>query len=246
MQAFGKMVWVDLKLFSRNWVAAFFTLAFPVLNMFLFGAIYGNQPASNFGGHGSVDVMIPGYIAAVVIGTTGFMNLPLELAARRQLGVLRRLRASPLHPWVILASQVAVNLLASLVGGALLVLVGVTVYHAALPANPAPILLGFLYSALSLYALSFTIAGLVRSVSTARALCMSIFFPMMFLSGGTLPLQFMPAAIQRIAGFLPLTYVVDLLKDLYLKGSWNLNALLVLGGMLVICVLLSVRLFRWE
>ncbi len=60
MQAFVKMVWIDLKLFSRNWVAAFFTLAFPVLNMFLFGTMYGNQPAAYFGGHGSVDVMIPG------------------------------------------------------------------------------------------------------------------------------------------------------------------------------------------
>jgi ABC-2 type transport system permease protein len=246
MQAFGKMVWVDLKLFTRNWVAAFFTLAFPVLNMFLFGAMYGNQPSQYFGGHGSVDVMIPGYIAAVVIGTTGFMNLPLELAARRQFGVLRRLRASPLHPWVVLASQVAVNLLASLLGGALLVLVGVTVYKAVLPSNPAPILLGFLFSAISLYTLSFTIASLVRSVSAARAICMSLFFPMMFLSGGTLPLQFMPASIQRIAEFLPLTYVVNLLKDLYLSNSWNVTALLVLGGMLVVCTLLAVRLFRWE
>ena len=60
--------------------------------------MYGNQPAAIFGGHGSVDVTMPGYIAALVIGTTGFMSLPMELAAHRQLGVLRRLRATPLPP----------------------------------------------------------------------------------------------------------------------------------------------------
>jgi ABC-2 type transport system permease protein len=246
MKSFLKLTLTDLKLFSRSGVEMFFTFAFPILNIFLFGGMYGNEPSAYFNGHGAADVMIPGYIAALVIGTTAFMNLPLEIASRRQAGVLRRFRASPIHPLAVVGSQVMVGLLCAVLSTLMMIFVGRLVFGAALPVSVPLFLLGFVFNCLGLYALTFLMSNFVRSVGAARALFMALYFPMMFLSGGTLPLQFLPQAMQNIAAWLPLTYTVNLMKGIYLDGTWNWTAAAVMGGLLLICPILGIRFFRWE
>jgi len=246
MNSLMKLTFIDMKLYFRNFVAIFFTLAFPVLMLLLFGGIYGNQPAAIFGGYGSVDITIPGYIATIVIGTTAFMSLPMDITTQRQLGVLRRMRATPLHPGMVLASKLISNLLISLLGTALLVAIGVVVYHTHLPENWAAVLLGILLISVSLYALGLAMASLVRSANAARAVSFAVFFPMMFLSGGTLPGQFLPDAMRMVGKALPLTYSVNLLHDLWFGQGWDLTAVLVLAGFMAAGIFLSVRFFKWE
>lgn len=246
MKALLKLSWVDLKLYLRNWIASFFTLAFPLLMLFLFGAMYGNTPSAIFGGYGSMDVTVPGYIASIIIGTTGLMALPMELVSRRQMGVLRRFRVSPLSPLAVLGSQLLVNLLMTVIGAGLLVLGGVLVYNIRLPQNLLPVLLGFLLGCVSMFAFGFIIAALLRTINAARAVTLALFYPMMFLSGGTLPTQMLPKAVQDAAVFMPITHVVNLLKDLWFNQTWNLTAVIVLVCVAVVCALLAARLFRWE
>ncbi len=245
---FFKLTFVDLKLTLRNWMASFFTLAFPLLMLFLFGTMYGNKPSPAFGGHGSMDVTLPGYIASIIIATTGLMSLPMELVARRQQGVLRHLRATPLPAGFILGSQLLVNLIMSTLGAVLLVGGAILAYNVYLPAPGSwlAVLAAFLLGCVSISALGFLIASLARSINTARAVSMLIFYPMMFLSGGTLPLQFLPKAVQDFSEFLPVTQVVKLLQGTWFNNGWNWTAALVLAGVLAAGALVSARLFRWE
>lgn len=115
MRALVKMTWMETKLFLREPIAIFFTLAFPVMILLLFSAIFGNEPVPGMSGVRSVDVQAPGY-TTMVIGTTALLGLPITLAAYRRQGILRRLRATPLHPSVILVAQVFVNLLMTVLG----------------------------------------------------------------------------------------------------------------------------------
>ncbi len=246
MNAWMKLTWIDFKLFVRSLIVIFFTFAFPVMNVLVFGGMFGNEPTPFYGGRGSADVMVPGYIAALVIGSAVFMNLPLEMAARRQMGVLRRLRASPLHPLAVIGSQVTVGLLTTALSAVLLVVTGALAFGAMLPVNGLAVTGAFLLCCLSLYALTMLAANFFRNVNTARAVFMAVFFPMMFISGGTMPLALLPDAMQKLSRFLPLTYAVDLVKSAYLDGRFDLTATAVLGTILVVCTVLSVRFFRWE
>jgi ABC-2 type transport system permease protein len=246
MKSLAKLTLIELKLYSRNYIAVFFTFAFPLLMLFLFGGIYGNEPAAIFGGHGSVDITIPGYIATIVIGTTAFISLPMDIAVQRQLGVLRRYRATPLAPASVLASKLVTNLIVSLLGSGLLLAAGAIFYHAVLPANFAVILLGMLLCSLSLYAVGFALASAIRSVNAVRAVTLAVFYPMMFISGGSLPEQFLPATVRTISKALPMTYTVSLLKDLWFGQGWDLLAVGVLLGFLAVGAVISLRLFRWE
>ena len=91
MRSLLKMTWMEAKLFLREPVSAFFTLIFPLLMLFLFGTIYGNQPAAGSAGQGTVDTLIPAF-TAMIIGMTGLMSVTITMATYRENGVLRRLR----------------------------------------------------------------------------------------------------------------------------------------------------------
>lgn len=71
---------------------------------------------------------------------------------------------------------------------------------------------------------------------------------MLFLSGAGLPRELLPETIRRVAAFLPLTYVVDLLRGLWIGESWGQQsqAVIVLVAILIVALLLSLVTFKWE
>ncbi len=187
MKSLLKMTWMEAKLFLREPVGAFFTLVFPLMMLFLFGSIYGNTPTEMFGGYGTVDISIPAY-TAMIIATTGLMGLTITLAGNRENGVLRRLRTTPVSPFVILAAQVIVMFLMTSIGMLLLVLAGKLVYHVRFE--------GQLYSAswpvstlscLSFFSLGIILAALVPTARSAQVVGMALLYPMLFLSGAGFP-----------------------------------------------------------
>jgi ABC-2 type transport system permease protein len=245
MTALQKITWVELKLKLREPVGTFFTLVFPLLLLFLFGTIYGNEPSDFLGGRGSVDNSVPGYIA-MILGTTGMISLPIALSVYREHGVLRRMRAAPITPGLVLGSQVVVNLIIAMIGMAFLVAVGVWVYDMVLPSAPVAVFVAVVISGLSFLSIGFVLASLAPTATAAQAIGMALYFPMLFLSGAALPRQLLPQGLVDFSQFLPLTHVVNLIQDLWYGNGWNMTALLVLVGMTVLAVFISFRSFRWE
>jgi len=71
---------------------------------------------------------------------------------------------------------------------------------------------------------------------------------MMFLSGATIPLEVLPATVRELARFIPLTYVVTLLRGLWVGEAWSkhLTEVVVLVGLLIVGTAISAKTFRWE
>ena len=247
MQALIKYTWTEIKLFFREPLGAFFTLVFPLMMLFLFGSIYGNEPSPYFNGYGSIDVSIPAY-TAMIIGTTGIMGLTITMSTYREKGILRRLRATPIRPQVILSAQVVVIFLMTLAGMLLLILAGNIVYSLRFDGNPLSIALAFVLSSLSFFSLGFVLASVMPNARTAQVVGMVIFYPMLFLSGAGLPLELLPDRVRNISKFLPLTHVVTLLRGLWIGDTWSqhITEVWVLLGLLVVGVLVSAKVFRWE
>jgi ABC-2 type transport system permease protein len=236
---------MELKLQLREPVALFFTLAFPVMVMVLFGFIFGNEAEELLGGYGQVDLSVPGYIG-MVVGTIGMLSIPTTLANYRDLGILRRLRATPLGSSPVLWSQVAAQVLMTAAGIILLFIAGLTIFDLRIPNGNLAIVPAILLSAFSFFAVGFVLAGVMPSARTAQAVGMAIFYPMLFLSGAAMPRYIMPDFVQQIAGLLPLTHVVILVEDLWLKGTWNLTSLAVVAVVLILGLVISRFTFRWE
>jgi ABC-2 type transport system permease protein len=247
MKSLLKMTWMEAKLFLREPVGAFFTLVFPLMMLFLFGSIYGNEPSQYFNGYGTIDISVPAY-TAMIIATTGLMGLIITITTYREKGILRRLRTTPLSPLVVLAAQVIVLFLMTLFGMILLVIAGKLVYNMRFEGNILSVLAGFVLSSLSFFAFGFILAGLMPTARTAQVVGMMLLYPMLFLSGAGFPRELLPESIKNISTFLPLTYVVNLLRGLWIGEAWSqhVTEVIVLSAMLVIGVLISVKTFRWE
>lgn len=247
MRALSKYTWTEIKLYLREPVGAFFTLVFPLMMLFLFGTIYGNDPSPYFNGYGSVDVSVPAY-TAMIISTTGIMGLSITMSTYREKGILRRLRVTPIRPLVILFAQIAVIFLMTLTGMLLLILAGKVVYNLRFDGNALHVALAFVLSSLSFYSLGFVLAAVMPNARTAQVVGMVIFYPMLFLSGAGLPLELLPDRVRNISKFLPLTHVVTLLRGLWIGNVWSqhFTEVIILSCMLVAGVLVSAITFRWE
>jgi len=176
------------------------------------------------------------------------MGIPIDTAASRETGVLRRYRATPLHPGAYLIASVVVYLAIALLGMAILVVTGKLVFGLRMAGSWLSILPAFVLSAGAFFSLGYMIASLVPTARMAQAVGMVIFFPMMFLSGAGMPLQLLPEVLRKVSDYLPLSYVVRLIQGLWFGEAWSSLWLptLVLAGILVVGTALATRFFRWE
>ena len=243
MTAAWNMTKTELKLFLRDPMAMFFTLLFPLMMLFLFGSIFGNEPDPGLGGRGRrrLGPRLPRRLIAHQ-RHHGAANQPGHLPGRRSPAPVP---GDPLRPSVVLGAQVAVGLNVRRVSSALLGS-GLIFFGLHLPENPGILLVAILLSAASIFAFGFILASVLPNARTAQSVAMVVFFPMMFLSGAALPRPLLSETIQDVAQALPLTHVVTLLDDAWSGAGWNPAAMLVLVGVLVAGVTLSARLFRWE
>ncbi len=247
MRGLRKLTWVQMKLYLREPIATFFTILYAPLMLLLFGAIYGNDPSSELGGLGFIDITVPAYIGLIIV-SVGLMSVPIGLAANREAGVLRRFRATPLRPIAYIIASVAGYFVMALAGVLLLILTGKIAYNVRFEGNILSILTGFTLGTLSFFALGYLIAGLAPTARIAQTVGMVLAFPMMFLSGATIPLEVLPQSVRNVSRFIPLTHVVSLLQGLWFGDSWgtHLTEVAVLAAVLVVGTAVAARLFRWE
>lgn len=248
MKSLLKMTWVEAKLFLREPASAFFTLIFPVMMLFIYGMIFSNAPLPGPGSsQEALGNLIPAF-TAMSIGIVGLMPVTITLATYRENGILRRLRTTPVSPLVVMAAQVIVLFTMTVLGVILLVSAGVLIYHMQFHGNALSIFAGFLLGSLSFFGIGFILASVVPTARTAQIVGMVLLYPMLILSGAGWPRELMPGAVVKLSAFLPLTYVVNLLRGLWIGEAWGRHLLDVgvLVAMLVVGVLVSVKLFRWE
>ena len=96
---------------------------------------------------------------------------------------------------------------------------GLSLYDASGPARPPDLAFLVVYGGLAFAGLGFGASALIRSSEGASAVVNLIVLPMAFLSGSFGPTRRYPDVLRWIADVLPLTYFIDLMKDVYLRGD---------------------------
>jgi ABC-2 type transport system permease protein len=204
----------EQRLFWRSREAAVFVFIFPLLLYALLGSVYGDE----IDGVPSQDVLLAGLIGYGA-ANTAFAGLAIILVGRREAGVLKRLRATPLPP----ATYIGAVLLSTLVTFALqtlaLVALGRLAFGASLPENWLGLIGAVILGALCFAGLGVGAAALIRSAEGVSAVVNVIVLPMAFLSGSFGPTSDFPAFLQAVADVLPLTYFLDIVEGVYLRGE---------------------------
>ena len=237
----------EQRLYWRSRELAFFTFLFPLLLFVLLDSVYGDNVIKGEG------VKASSYLLAGMLGyglaSTAFAGLAIVLVLRRESGVLKRVRATPLSPGNYLASVIASTVFVFAVEAAALLLLGRVVFAIDLRTNWFSLVLALLLGALSFAAMGIALAGWIRSAEGASAVVNAIYLPMAFLSGAFVSPHEYPRFLEVIAEVLPLTYFIRLMRDIVLRdqaiwSSWE-SALVVAAWGLGALAVIAARGFRW-
>ncbi|MCP4201190.1 MAG: ABC transporter permease [bacterium] len=239
----GKLTWVEVKIFLREPMGAIGTVLIPVILFIVLGRLFrGETRAPRF-----VSVDLPIFVVIfIVIGAV--LSLTTIIAIYREGGILKRLKATPLSPLVILSTHVVVKLVLTSVTLALMVVAGRRFYSGPPPPAPTSFFLGVILVSVSLLSLGFILASVVRTARFAQPIGSILLYALLSISGLFFPIRILPEAWQAVALASPITHGVSLLRGLWAGDGWAAHwvAILALIANLVICSAISKRVFRWE
>ncbi|MEU3163691.1 ABC transporter permease [Streptosporangium sp. NPDC006930] len=240
MKGITRVIAVELKLIVRDPMSGFFALAFPAIMLWVKTRTGKTLP----GGLPVIDATVP-MLSVFVIGLAGLVVLPATLAQYRERRVLKRLRATPASPAMLVGAQWAAHTLLAAIGTVLLIAIGLAALGLSVPADAMGFLLAWTLGALSLGAIGLFIGALVPNGRAATVIGLSVFFPMVFLSGAMIPRETMSGSMRAIGDLTPMAPVVEAIR-----AAWEGDAIapVTLGLMVATALVIggiAVRAFRW-
>jgi ABC-2 type transport system permease protein len=240
---------MQMRLFLRRKDELFWTLAFPVLFILLFGAIYGNTKWTGSGiDIRAIDYLLPGIIVMAAM-VTGIMRTATGLVQEREAGVYRRLALTPLKRTTLIGSQLLQHYVVIIVQTLLLVAISGAAFKTNLTGNTALFWLTLSIGALCFMSIGFALTGLIKTLRSATPIIQIVYFSMMFLGGIFFPNSLLPTWLGNAAKVLPSTQLGDALRAVVYNGGgigdiWQ--KWLIMGAWIAACLIISIRFFRWE
>jgi len=237
----------ESKLAYREFSSMLFGVLMPVGLMLLLGVLYGDSAAVAGESVRKIDMSF-GAVSSIGICAAGLMGLPIALSDYRWRKILKRYKVTPVSPGTLLFAHVLYSFTLSILSSVLVYLICALFFGFTLQGSFITFLLTYLLVLVSIHAIGMTIASVSKSAQVGGILASAFYFPMLFLSGATIPYEIMPKAMQTVADFLPLTQGIKLLKAASLGQDLSTMALsfTVLGVIAILGTFLSFKFFRWE
>ena len=230
--------------FWRSREAAFFIFLFPLLLFVLLGSVYSGK---------IYGVPAPEALLAGLVGygcaNTAFAGLAIQLVIRRENGILKRLRSTPLPPTTYVGSLLISTLIVFVLQTVALFLIGRAFYGTPFPSDVGSFVAAVVIGAAVFAALGTATAAVIRSAEGSSAVVNFILLPMAFLTGSFGPTRHYPAFLRAIGDVLPLKYFIKLVNSVYLHGHgfWTQpGALAVLAAWGIAGLVFTAFKFRWE
>jgi ABC-2 type transport system permease protein len=247
MKAFKTLLKSESRLSLRGMDMFIFAICMPVVVIIIIGAVFGDQTAFEGANYTFLEQSF-GAISTIAICAGGVMGLPLVVSEYRNRKILKRFKVTPTSPALILAVQVVIYALYSMVSLILIYIAGAVFFGYQLPGSWLQFLGAYFLVMLSMFSIGLLVGGLAPNTKIASAAASLLYFPMLIFSGATLPYEVMPAFLQKAADLLPLTQGIKLLKAASLglpMGSVYLPVIVMLV-IAAICISISLRFFKWE
>lgn len=246
MKRFLTFLKVEGKLSLRSPDGIIFGIGMPVGVLLLIAVVAGSQSA----GGADYSFLQSAFASLLTVGicATAFMGLPLTIADYRDKKILKHFFATPIRPFMILSVQVVIGMLTSFFSAALVTVLAVFGFGYRMEGDPFLFIGAFLLVMLSMYSIGMILASLCKTVKIANVVTTFVYFPMLFLSGATIPFELFPDTVQKVCNVLPLTHGIKLLKAVSLN-MWSQEIWISVAFLIVFAVvgcILSVVSFKWD
>jgi ABC-2 type transport system permease protein len=241
----------ELRLFLREPVTVLFTLALPLMVLYVLNGVFGQDQSGDTGdivvyrGFAAPDWYTPAYVAMAIAGF-GLIALPSHLVEYHETGVLRRLQASGVPRGAVLGAQGVVALVVATVGSGLLVAAAIAFTCANRPENLLLFLAAYVVAAASVIALGLLLGVVLPTARAAQSVGLLAWFVTLFVAGGGPPPEVLPDGVRTIGDWWPLTPVIQTLQEPWLTGEWATPASLVTAVVALLCLAGAWRFYRWD
>lgn len=241
MRNFAALTRMRIQIAFRNKMFFFFVIVFPFAIFFLYAGVFAK----------SVPQIVRFYLGPVlafnVMGS--FWGLSATLVMFREQGILRRFHVAPVTSSDMLASSIVANYVLTLPIVALQLWFARVIFHVPSLGNLVSLFLLVSIGIIAFGSLGLVVASVTNTMQETQVLNQLLWLPLIFLSGATFPLAYLPRLVQRFGLFLPATYLVNGLQQTILNSAtpWSRYAeILSLACWAGLTFFLSAQLFRWE
>jgi ABC-2 type transport system permease protein len=230
-----------IQLTLRNKMFLFFTVLMPFAFFFLYAGVFAKgQPHV-------VRFFLGPVVALTVMGS--FWGLSAALVMFREQGILRRFHVTPVTASDMLASSIVANYVLMSPTVLLEFLFARYIFHVASFGNLLAAFLLISIGTVSFASLGLVVASVTNTMQETQVINQLLWLPLIFLSGATFPLAFLPQVVQKVSLFLPATYLVQGLQRAIFDSVpiWQLGVQVgSLAFWAILTFFLSTQLFRWE
>ncbi len=240
---------LEQKRFWRNPANAIFTVAFPIFFLVIFGSLNMDDRVKDLGNIDFNQFFTPNIVAFGLMSAC-LVNLGINLPFRRDTGLLKRMRGTPLPIPAFVFGLLANAFLVSALLTAFVMAFGTVVYGVEFPLSHLPdLVLVLVVGAASFSALGIAIASFVPNADAGPAIVNAIFFPLVFLSGTFFPVD-PDSVLAKIANVFPVRPFLQAIFATFdplrtgSRLSWGDLAVVAAWG--VVAAVVAVRRFRWE
>jgi ABC-2 type transport system permease protein len=247
VRLFGHELRGQLRLYWRSRELAFFTFALPIIMFVLLGSVYGDDRIKAEGNVRGADYLLAGMLGYGAIAT-GFAGLSIMLVIRREQGILKRLRATPLPASTYIAALLATTIFAFAIEAVLMIGLGRLAFHTRVQ-HAFSLALALLLGIATFTALGLALTTVIKSAEGSSAVVNAVYLPASFISGAFFSSHSFPHVLRAIGDALPLVYVIRMVRDVMLRGAeiWNRpGAVAVVAVWGAIGAAIAARRFRWE
>lgn len=232
---------IRLRLALRSRTFVFFSAVMPLAFVFLYAFVFaGGVPRV-------IGYMFPAVLALTVMGS--FWGLSMQLVTFREQGILRRFRLTPVGAPAMLASSVLSTYLLTIPTVLIEFALMRWFFHIPSFGNLWGTFVVLSLGMITFSSVGLTVASVTNSMQETQVINNAIWFPLLFLSGATVPFPMLPRWIQGVGLFLPATHLVFGLQIVMLGGASVLTAwpeMLALAGGTAFAFFVATKLFRWE
>ena len=242
---FLKMYGVEQKLFFRSPDVIIFNLAMPLVTFILITMIVGGRDAADSG----LTYLQSSYVALSTVGIccSAFMSIPIAIVEHRSQGVLKRIYCSPCSPARLLTCDTIACGVMAVISTLIVTLAAVGFFGYRMEGSVIVYAGIWLLTMCSMFSIGLMVASLCRTTKSMNVATTLIYFPMLLLSGATVPVEIFPDALQAVAHMLPLGVGIELLKSVSMGWYGGMAApAAVLTAIAVVCSAIAIKTFRWE
>lgn len=248
MSAYAALSQAGYRAYTRDKTTLFFTFAFPLLFLIVFGLIFQGQEVEE-SGKPYINYIAPGVLSWGVANAAVF-GVGFTLMQWRRDDILRLVRMTPTRASSVLGSRYVLALAIGVVQAVLFVGVAVLPSFGLSLSARWPLALPVLVLGITAFlAIGVVVGSYARTPEAVAAVANCLMLPMAFLSGSFFPLDAMPQWMQTLSRVLPLRYFNDGVSAALTgtDGTGDIAvACAVLAAFALVLCAVALKTFRWS